>query len=195
MAVAASPAGPMGVVAFTGMPGAGKSEAVAEAKRRGLPIVSMGDFVREAVRSQGLPGTDENLGRIATQMRKEKGADYWAQRTCDRVLDEFQDKPLVIIDGVRTLAEIEVFRRRLGTTFHLVAIQVPDAVRAQRLIERQRSDDPGDPKKISERDKREIGWGILEAIASADTVLDNSPPLSEFRRHVSQLFDRLTSTS
>lgn len=194
MADAASPAGPMRVVAFTGMPGAGKSEAVAEAKRRGLPIVSMGDFVRQAVKSQGLPGTDENLGRIATQMRKEKGADYWAQRTCDRVMDAHQDESLVIIDGVRTLAEIEVFRRRLGTSFHLVAITVPDAVRAQRLIERQRSDDPADVKKMEERDKREIGWGILEAIASADTVLNNLPPLSEFQKHVSELFDKLTST-
>ncbi len=195
MADAASPAGPMRVVAFTGMPGAGKSEAVAEAKRRGLPIVSMGDFVRQAVKSQGLPGTDENLGRIATQMRKEKGADYWAQRTCDNVLDDHQDEGLVIIDGVRTLAEIEVFRRRLGTSFHLVAITVPDAVRAQRLIERQRSDDPADVRKMEARDKREIGWGILEAIASADTVLNNSPPLSEFRLHVSELFDKLTSAS
>jgi dephospho-CoA kinase len=191
----ASGAGPMRVVAFTGMPGSGKSEAVAEAKRRGLPIVSMGDFVREAVRSQGLAGTDENLGRIATQMRRDHGADYWAQRTCDRVMDTYQDAPLVIIDGVRTLAEIEVFRRRLGTSFHLVAITVPDAVRAERLTKRQRSDDPADAKLIAQRDQREIGWGILQAIASADTVIDNSPPLSEFRRHVAGLFDQLTSAA
>lgn len=185
----------MRVVAFTGMPGAGKSEAVAEAKRRGLPIVSMGDFVREAVKSQGLPGTDENLGRIATQMRQEKGADYWAQRTCDHILDQYQGEPLVIIDGVRTLAEIDVFRRRLGASFHLVAITVSDAVRAQRLIERQRTDDPADLKKMEQRDKREIAWGILDAIASADTVLNNLPPLSEFRKNVSELFNRLTSAS
>jgi dephospho-CoA kinase len=172
----ASGAGPMRVVAFTGMPGSGKSEAVAEAKRRGLP-------------------TDENLGRIATQMRRDHGADYWAQRTCDRVMDTYQDAPLVIIDGVRTLAEIEVFRRRLGTSFHLVAITVPDAVRAERLTKRQRSDDPADAKLIAQRDQREIGWGILQAIASADTVIDNSPPLSEFRRHVAGLFDQLTSAA
>lgn len=195
MADVASPAGRMRVVAFTGMPGAGKSEAVAEARRRGLPIVSMGDFVRAAAKAQGLRGTDEELGRIASAMRGEKGADYWAQRTCDRVLDEFQDASLVVIDGVRTLDEIDVFRRRLGVAFHLVAIQVPDALRAERLTRRQRTDDPTDQKQIAQRDEREIGWGILQAIAAADTVLDNSPPIEEFRRHVTRLFDRLMATT
>lgn len=183
----------MRVVAFTGMPGAGKSEAVAEAKRRGWPVVSMGDFVREAVKTQALPGIDENLGKVATQMRNEHGADYWAKLTCDRILRDHQDKPLVVIDGVRTLAEIETFRKRLGRAFHLVAIHASDELRAERLLKRQRSDDPAEKKDIVKRDQREIGWGILEAIAAADTVIDNTPPLSNFRRHVDELFEKLTS--
>lgn len=183
----------MRVVAFTGMPGSGKSEAVAEARKRGLPIVSMGDFVRETVRAQGLAATDENLGRVATRMRKEHGADWWARRTCDRIQAQWTHAPLVVIDGVRTVAEIRTFRERLGAAFHLVAIEAPPALRIERLRKRMRSDDPRDASDLAARDQREIAWGILEAIQSADNQVENAPPLHEFQRRIGALFDRLTS--
>jgi dephospho-CoA kinase len=183
----------MQVVAFTGMPGSGKSEAVEIARKRGLPIVTMGDFVRDTVKARGLPGTDENLGRIATEMRREKGADHWAHMTCDHILRTHQAAPLVVIDGVRTLAEIQTFRKRLGQKFHLVAIRAPDELRAERLRRRQRTDDSLDLAKFAQRDQREIGWGILEAIASAETIIDNTPPLEDFRRQVGDVFAKLTS--
>src|SRR5687767_11016282 len=122
----------MQVVAFTGMPGAGKSEAVAEARERGFPIVNMGDFVRAAAKEKGLPPTDENLGRIASQMRAEHGADIWARKTCDHIQAKFAADRLVVIDGVRTPAEIATMRKLLGRTFHLIAIHAPEPVRAER---------------------------------------------------------------
>ncbi|MBI2077184.1 MAG: flagellar hook-basal body complex protein FliE [Euryarchaeota archaeon] len=181
----------MRVLAFTGMPGAGKSEAVEEARRRGLPVVSMGDFVRAAVREQRLEPTDENVGRVATAMRKEHGPDYWAQRTADRIEREWKDRPLVVIDGVRTLAEVKAFRARLGSAFHLVAIDAPFEVRAERLRLRGRSDDAKDKALVEKRDEREKGWGIEQAIASADTHIRNTPPLSDFRKRIDTLFEEL----
>ena len=183
----------MRVVAFTGMPGAGKSEAVEEARRRGLPVVSMGDFVREAVRAQDLALTDENVGRVATAMRQQHGADYWARLTADRIERDWKTKPLVVIDGVRTLVEVEMFRRRLGASFHLVAIDAPFDVRADRLLGRGRSDDAKDKELVRKRDDRERGWGIEQAIASADTHIVNTPPLSEFRGRIDRLFEQLTA--
>ena len=182
----------MRVVAFTGMPGAGKSEAVEEARRRGLPVVSMGDFVRAEVRAQNLEPTDENVGRVATAMRKQHGADHWAQRTADRIEQEWKDRPLVVIDGVRTLIEVETFRKRLGSSFHLVAIDAPFEVRADRLRARGRSDDAKEKTLVEKRDERERAWGIEQAIASADTHIVNTPPLSDFRQRIDRLFEDLT---
>ena len=42
------------VVAIAGMPGSGKGEVAAVLAARGIPILSMGDMVREEVRRRGL---------------------------------------------------------------------------------------------------------------------------------------------
>lgn len=183
----------MRVIAFTGMPGAGKTDAVAEAKRRGLPIVVMGDFVRAEVRNRGLPPIDENLGRVATEMRQRFGADVWANRTADDLMAQHQKDPLVVIDGVRTLAEVETLRRRLGRSFYLVSIEAPPADRARRLMARARSDAPLSPADVAERDRREISWGIQEAMRGADERLENLGTLAQFEAQVRALFDRLTA--
>lgn len=185
----------MRVLAFTGMPGAGKSEAVEEARRRGLPIVNMGDFVRAATRGQGLPLSDENVGRIATQMRRDRGADWWAQQTCDEIERRHRGSPVVVVDGVRTLEEVETFRRRLGAAFQLVAVDTPLELRADRLHQRGRPDDAKTLGQVRERDEREMGWGIDRAIAAADLRLPNVKDLDRFRREVAALFDRLTGSA
>lgn len=185
----------MRAIAFTGMPGAGKSDAVAEARRRGLPIVVMGDFVRAEVRSRGLPLSDENLGRVATEMRTRHGADVWAQRTADELLRSHQQEALVVIDGVRTRDEVQTLRRRLGRAFHLVAIEAPQPERARRLMARARSDAPLTMEAVAERDRREIGWGILDAMKDADETIQNRSTIDDFHQAVRRLFDRLTAVT
>ena len=43
----------MKIIAFTGMPASGKSEAVQLAKDKGIPVIRMGDLVWEETRRQG----------------------------------------------------------------------------------------------------------------------------------------------
>ncbi|MCZ7397335.1 MAG: AAA family ATPase, partial [Candidatus Methanoperedens sp.] len=52
----------MKIIAFVGMPASGKSEASAMARALNIPIVNMGDVVREETAKRGLPPTDENIG-------------------------------------------------------------------------------------------------------------------------------------
>ncbi len=66
----------MKIIAFTGMPFSGKSEAVEITKQRGLPVIRMGDLVWDEVRSQGLPLSDETVGTVANKMRDKHGKDY-----------------------------------------------------------------------------------------------------------------------
>lgn len=185
----------MRVVAFTGMPGAGKSEAVALARERGLPIVRMGDFVWAEARRRGLELTDENVGRIATLMRKEQGADHWAQQTADLILKSHASDRLVVIDGVRSLAEVQTLRTRLGSGFHLVAIEAPLEVRTRRLLARGRRDDVADSDLVRRRDEREREWGLEDAIRAADSRVANSGVLPPFRKAIGALLDRLTGTA
>ncbi|HIG99167.1 MAG TPA: AAA family ATPase, partial [Thermoplasmata archaeon] len=43
----------MKIIAFTGMPASGKSEAVQLAKDKGIPVIRMGDLVWEETQRQG----------------------------------------------------------------------------------------------------------------------------------------------
>ncbi len=161
----------MRAFAFTGMPGAGKSLAVEVARELGIPVVRMGDAVWDEVRARGLPLAHEHVGRVATEMRDKYGKGIWAERASDRVLD--MDATRVVIDGVRTVEEVDVFRARLGHDFTLVAIHASPATRLDRILSRQREDDARNAQEFHARDERELSWGIGRVIALADVMLTN----------------------
>jgi dephospho-CoA kinase len=161
----------MRAVALTGMPGAGKSLAVEVAAGLGIPVVRMGDAVWEEVGARGLPLTNEHVGKVASEMRERHGPGVWAERTIERIRK--LNPPQVVIDGVRSLAEVEVFRARLGADFLLVAIHAAPRTRLKRLLARHRADDVKSEEEFRARDARELAWGIGSVIALADVVVEN----------------------
>lgn len=175
----------MRAFAFTGMPGAGKSEAVEAAKALGIPVVRMGDMVWEEVRRRDLPLTNENVGRVAGEMRDRSGKGVWAERTVEAIRKLGTDR--VVIDGVRSPDEVEAFRRLLGHDFVLVAIHAAPAVRLARLLGRNRADDVKTEEEFRARDARELAWGIGNAIAQADVLLVNEGGVDEVRNAVARL--------
>ena len=130
----------MKIIAFTGMPFSGKSVAVAIAKGLNIPIIRMGDLVWEEVEKQGLPINSETVGRTANSMREMYGKEIWAKKTIDKIKSENIDDVL-IIDGVRSCEEIDLFKKTLGGDFILIAIHTPEDIRYERALLRNRVDD------------------------------------------------------
>ncbi|MBN1281209.1 MAG: flagellar hook-basal body complex protein FliE [Candidatus Thermoplasmatota archaeon] len=180
----------MKIIAFTGMPGSGKSEAVQLAKDRGIPVVRMGDLVWEETKRQGKPLDDQHVGEVASQMRTEQGMDMWARRTMEQIRT-LKPSSLLVIDGVRNPEEIDYFKKKLGKDFLVVAIDACEELRQQRVAARGRIDDAASTKKFKERDQREIQWGLQKVIAEADIIISNNTSLQEFQHQVLQLFDQL----
>lgn len=159
------------VVGFTGMPGSGKSVAAQAARDLGIPVVRMGDCIWEEVRSRGLPLVDEVVGGVAHEMRERHGPGIWAERTLEKVRKLGADT--VVIDGVRSMSEVDVFHRGLGSDFTLVALHASPRTRHARLLQRRREDEAATHDAVVARDRRELGWGIGEVIALADVVMVN----------------------
>ena len=180
----------MKIIAFTGMPWSGKSEAVRLAKEQGIPVIRMGDFIWEETKQRGLDLVDGNVGKIATEMRNTHGKDIWAQKTYEAI-QQIKNDHMIIIDGVRNLEEVEYFKQHLSTDFSLVAIDAQDQTRHQRALQRNRQDDEQDIGKLKERDKRELGWGLGEVIASADIVISNEDGIEPFQQQIITLFQQL----
>ncbi|MGC9434906.1 MAG: AAA family ATPase [Methanomicrobiales archaeon] len=174
----------MTVIGVVGLPASGKGEFSEVAHEMGIPVVVMGDIVRQAVREAGMELTDENAGVISRRIREEEGMDALARRTVP-IIEARQNDP-VVVDGIRGDAEVQVFRDQFPN-FILVAVEAPFSVRLDRLRDRGREDITATAADLARRDDRERGWGLDRAMAMADIVLDNSGSREEFREQVRQL--------
>jgi dephospho-CoA kinase len=180
----------MKVIAFAGMPFSGKSEAASIAKEMNIPVIRMGDFILEETKSKGLELNDYNVGITADKMRKKYGMDIWAKKTLEKI-KSIKKAKILIIDGIRNIEEIETFEKELGNNFLLIVIQVTNEVRYKRAMNRGREDDSKDLKKIKERDKRELSWGLGNVIASADIVITNQGSINEFKKRIKEVFNKI----
>ncbi|MBI4393024.1 MAG: AAA family ATPase [Euryarchaeota archaeon] len=177
----------MRVIGITGLPGAGKSIAAEVAKEAGVPVERMGDAVWEEVRRRGLPVTDENVSSVSDAMRKERHAAIWAERTSERLAAS--PAPVVVIDGIRSMAEVEYFRATLGTDFTLVAITAPDDQRMKRVLARRRADEAQDRDRFEARDRRELQWGLADVVAGAEVTLENAGDISSIKRRFKAILE------
>jgi len=178
------------IVAFTGMPFSGKSEAVKIAKEQNIPVIRMGDMIWEETKSRGLEINDSDVGKIATNMRKENGMDIWAKRTYEKIRS-MKNVEKLVIDGVRNIEEVDFFKENLGKDFVLIAVQVSDDLRYKRAMNRGREDDSKDPKLIKERDQRELSWGLRKVIKSADITISNEGSIEDFQKEIKEIFSNL----
>jgi dephospho-CoA kinase len=158
------------IVCLTGMPGAGKTTIADALKSKGYDKVTMGDAVRaEAARRQIEP-TGANLGKLMIELREKNGQGAVAELIKDYIINSKAD--VVLVDGVRSLAEVEVLKK-IGTV-KILAIHASGDTRYKFLTGRSRSDAPIDRNDFTKRDSREIGVGMSESIALADETISNN---------------------
>ncbi|MGV8076205.1 MAG: dephospho-CoA kinase [Methanosarcina sp.] len=172
----------MKIIAFVGMPASGKSEAARIAAAMGIPVINMGDVIRREVLSRGLEPNDSNTGMVATDLRKYEGMDAVAVRCVSQIKETGSE--LVVVDGVRGIAEVECFRREFGKGFVLISIYAPIEIRFCRVQKRARSDDMNSIEGLRHRDERELGWGMGEAIEASNVEIENNSTLDTFKKDV-----------
>lgn len=174
----------MEIIASVGMPGSGKGEATNIAEENGFDVVVMGDVVKTVMRDHGLDPETDSVGKFCNDMRVEHGMDIMAQFTADVVRD--MDASRVFIDGIRGWAEAEYLMDEFGDNFYLISIEAPFDVRFDRIKERGRVDDSEIETRddLRERDHREKGWGMDEALENADVTVQNTGSLDEFQQMI-----------
>ena len=180
----------MKVIGIVGMPGSGKSEAAEVARSMDIPVVNMGDVVRKEVSDSGLEIRPETLRSAMVRIRKRFGRGVIAQR-CIPLIRALTSHETVIVDGLRSLAEVKVFRRQFPN-FSTIAIHSSPRTRRERLEGRHRSDDPATWEEFCERDELELSIGIGEVIALADIVVSNEGDQAVFRKEVKNAILRAT---
>ena len=204
----------MKIIGFVGLPGSGKGEASRVARQQGLAVLVMGDVIRQEAARRGLEATDVNLGRVGCALREVEGPEAVARRILQKA--RASGEKTVVVDGLRSREEADYFASQ-AEEFHLVEICAPAEERLRWLQARGRPDDPGsglcgadepdqDEKIISscgepdgqaaaaleQRECREMGWGMCQAMEAASLKLRNNGSLEEFRENARKLLDILT---
>ena len=158
------------IVCLTGMPGAGKSTIADGLKSKGFDKITMGDAVRAEAARQKIEPTGTNLGKLMLELREKNGPGAVAELIKDQIVNSKSD--VVVIDGVRSIAEVEVLKK-FGKVKTL-AIHASADTRFKFLSGRNRSDAPSDRDDFIKRDSREIGVGMSEPIALSDETISNN---------------------
>ena len=175
------------VIGLTGMPGAGKTVFVEAATAVGYVKVSMGDVIREETQRRGLELNPQNVGKVMLDLRRDSGNNVIAERCVPKIKAQVSDK--IVIDGLRSLSEVEVFKANFAG-FKLIAVHAASDVRFARLSRRGRSDDPKIFDAFLERDMRELSVGLGNAIALSEHVLVNDCSIESFKAVVKKYLEQ-----
>jgi dephospho-CoA kinase len=167
------------IIALVGMPGSGKEEFVKVSNKQGYQVVRMGDVVREEVEKRGLELIDENIGSLSDKERRKSGMGIWAKRTLPHIKDE-QAIDKLVIDGIRGDAELAIFREKYRDSMIVVGIHASPKTRFDRIVSRGRQDASYTWKDFSNRDQRELDWGIGNALALSDIMIINESSMDTY---------------
>ena len=175
------------LIGTTGMPGAGKDTVRKVIQKLGFQVIVMGDEVRSEAKRRGLDITPENLGKIMLEMRRVEGPAVIAKRCVQKI--KSIDSRFILIDGIRSLHEVEEFRR-IFPDFKVLAVHASPKTRFKRLLRRGREDDPKSWMDFVKRDMRELSVGLGDVIATADYMLVNEGTKGELEENLMRLLKR-----
>lgn len=177
----------MQVMGISGMPGSGKASVTDIATERGATIVSMGDIIREEAKKRG-EGTKETARKI----REEFGEYIVSELTIKKIkkLEEEGNNKLIIVEGIRSHHEVEMFKENFEN-FFILSIFANPQIRFERLLIRKREDDSEDFEGFQKRDFQELGFGIGNVISLSDKLIINESSLESYENELNEFFDEL----
>ena len=175
------------LIGTTGMPGSGKDTIRKFIQKLGFQVVVMGDEVRSEAKRRGLDINPENLGKIMLEIRREEGPAAIAKRCIQKIRS--MDSSFILVDGIRSLHEVEEFKR-IFPNFKVLAVHASPKTRFKRLLRRGREDDPKSWEDFMKRDMRELSVGLGDVIATADYMLVNEGTKRELEEKLMRLLKR-----
>ena len=171
----------------SGLPGCGKSFVSDIAIEKGAIIVSMGDIIREEAKKRNEPTKE-----TAVNLRKEFGNDIVSELTIKKIkkLQEDDNPNLVIIEGIRSLHEVDMFKENFED-FFILSVFANENLRFERLKKRNREDDSQDYEGFQKRDRTELGFGIGDVISLSDKILINESDIESYQKKIHEFFDEI----
>jgi len=185
----------MNVIGISGLPGSGKSLISKIAKDKKIKVMNMGDLVRKEAKKR-----NADVGETSIRLREEFGDYVLAKLTIDNInemknnnkksLNTNNSRNVVIIEGIRSQYEVNMFRENFKEFFLLSVFSSPKT-RFNRLKSRNRNDDSVKYEDFLKRDRRELDFGIGNVVATSDCVIINETDLESYKNQVNSFFNTI----
>lgn len=179
------------ILAFVGMPGAGKSSGVDYLTEKGYPKVYFGGIVLNAMKEAGLEHTEPVEKKFREMLREQEGKDFVVKRAISQMyglIDAGQHR--IVADGLYTWTEYKTLKEEFHSELTTIAITAPRALRYERLEHRPIR--PLQNHEARERDYAEIE--NLEKggpIAIADYTFVNDSDIATLHSHIDALLTEI----
>lgn len=177
------------ILAFVGMPGAGKSEAASYLKERGIPFVRFGQITDDEVKRRGLSLTPENEKAVREDIRENHGMAAYAILSRPRIDELLKENHIIAIDGLYSWEEYLYLSKEFpGLT--IVNVYAESLKRYERLADRG-------VRHMTFKEARERDIAELEKlnkgapIAIADYMVENNSDLDDMYKKIDTLLTRL----
>ena len=156
-------------------------------------IIYFGGVVREQLRVQGLDVTPENERKAREEIRQKHGMAAVAKLAAEPLQSALSSGKSVVIDGLYSLAELDLLRQKLHCPLILIALHSSRKLRYERL--RNRPKRPFLPEEVDRRDEHEIrSLDKGGPIALADYHVVNDGDLEQFTKTLEHIAEMLQET-
>ena len=172
------------VYSFVGLPGSGKSATAYLAQDLKIPVIIMGDVIREEMQRQKIEISRESMGHFAKNIRLQEGMNIIAKKCMEKINQ--LNASVLFIDGLRNPEELEYFKSKI-LDFKVIYIEATADTRFRRLKARGRVDDPATLEDFTRRDKRELSFGIQEIIDQANYTINNEKDLKYLKEKLKEI--------
>lgn len=182
------------ILAFVGMPGAGKTEATLYLQQKKIPFVRFGEITDEGVKELGLPLTPENERMYREKIRQELGMGAYAIKAKPKIENLLKENDTIVIDGLYSWEEYTSLKKEFPGLI-LIHIFTEPTIRYKRLSTRpvrSLSFEESRVRDIAELEKLNKGGPI----AIADYLIENnSDGLESLHKKIDELLRRVGVTA
>lgn len=178
---------PKKVIGLVGPIASGKGTVIDFLKEKGFKAYSTSDVLKEEIAVRGLKITRSTCNAVSNDLRENLGADILAVRTAELI--EQDNRELVVIDAIRNLAEIALFKQKFGAK--ILGIVGDQQKRYAFFVQRGTYTDEIDTfEKFKELDDREMQQEgdykqqTKACLDAADLIIENNGTMEDLTQKV-----------